>query len=574
MKLFNTKIISLVLGAFLFQLFLVFANGAFANSRPGACGWSFGDIEPREMYLTSKQKKAVQKALDKGTNWKSLEEVWTEILFNPNLSPLFLARTIKTVTKTENFNAGDSYIIIQRLINGERIRQAGVFDFFPSELHLSEINSIYVTPDMKARKLPLIEAMDAGNPKLVAIAMGLGADVYLGSPYNAEVLSMMNGVVGSARNPNDFEIRYPIPLVLYRFYAGIFFRSGGVSQKILELLLESSDPKFRYNHNEMDKQFNELFNIKYPGNPKIDRERLYGVRDGASDLMLVAQYGNAEILKSLIEKGHDITAKDKEGRGVEDYAQWNKPTKTEEILKTLKEYNREAEDMSRIYVGPQMRARELPLVQDIARKELTSVLRMIGLGVDVYAVSPYGHLTLETMNGVVKSSRENLNPVVPSHFSIKYPIPFALERFSTMTDDFIQVQQGLFLGLKPLPPRPEGSFSTQNYQKIVEALLEKSDPDFRYNYDVIEQQFGKFIEETTRDKFLMYGVFDGASDLMLVAQYGTADMLISLIKKGHDITAKDKEGRSLEDYARLNDKHSESILAELKKYKDKPLLRK
>ena len=353
MKLLNRK--SLILGVFLFQPFLATsANGSAGSCRSAVENLATGEASSKEIKSAQQDInpklaniKAIQKDLNSGNQTVSrehLNEVWETVLFTLELQPIELARITKNLMQSDRYNQPASYAIIQKLINENRelIRQEGIFDL-PNKIYFSQINTIHVGHGMQVRRLPLIEVMDAENPKLVALLIGLGADVYLGSPYNQRIISMMEGIVGPERNPNDFRIKYPIPVALERFYAKVFDRE--INQQILEILLENSDPNFRYNHSEM--KLSNLFDIKYPGNPQIDKNLIYGVRDGATDLMLVAQYGTAKMLRYLIERGHDTTAKDKQGRGVKDYAQLNRQKDREEIFKTIEEYEtQKSEDLS------------------------------------------------------------------------------------------------------------------------------------------------------------------------------------------------------------------------------------
>ena len=574
----------LVLATFLFQPFL-----AFANAQVSSCRLAIENLENVEDIGTNLKKiKALREELE-NLEWGN-QRIWREVLFYPNLSPIELSKTIEDMMKIERYGSPStkwsSWRIIENIIKQVRdfIDQEDIFNF-PRNLHLDAVNSMYVGPySNEARKLPLIELIDAKNPKLVAIVKGLGADVYIGSPYSAELLSMMNDVyigpvintfsgkwsmsrpysaemlsrmsenLDPKRNPNDFRIKYPIPLALERFSAQDLDRKA--YQQIVELLLESSDPNFRYNYNEMDEWFNTLFIIKYPGNPKIDKALIYGIRDGASDLMLVAQYGTADMLKSLIDKGHDITAKDKEGWGVEDYAKLNRQKEDrEEILKILKEYERQARarELNSIYVGPDKKARELPLVKAIdTKEELGSISDLISSGADVYAVSPYGSNTIAMGNETVVFSGPEYLLAPYTYFKVRYPIPFALQQFSAST---------------------EGSVNESYYQKIVELLLEKSNPKFKYSHQEIIQKFG--WKESPMDNYRhidrlitnLFNVQDGVSDVLLVAQYGTADMLKFLIEeRGHDIYAQDRQNRGVEYYAPLNSRYAE-ILPVLKEYR-------
>ena len=380
----SLKIISLMLGLFCFSPLL-----AIANPQTGSCRSAIENLGAEE--VSSKEIKSMSKDLDK-YEWDQVRNLWYEltkhgleeawssnspdswpswehILFwdselKKEWSPLEIAQSIEKNMNNHRNYFGTLYEIIENFINQKRelIPQEWIVELPPDQslvfpvmstgdkyylllVYLSKTTEIF-NNNLPLRKAFLIEAMDAENSKMVAILKGMGADVYMGSPYNAETLSMMRGVVGSARDPHNFRIKYPIPLALEKFSAN--FNNQRISQ-IVEILLDGSDPNFRYNHSEMDKQFG-LFEVEYPGNPKIDRELIYGVRDGASDLMLVAQYGTPEMLKSLIEgqEGldvqflsprlrHDVTARDKEGWGVEDYAQLNRQH-GEEILALLKEY--------------------------------------------------------------------------------------------------------------------------------------------------------------------------------------------------------------------------------------------
>ena len=302
--------------------------------------------------------------------------------------------------KYESFQRGEpGYLMLEHILNNDRKfipEKELIYDteyplalpmilstdsIYPLMQYLTFITGAFHSSDLP-RRTALIEAMYAENSKLVAIFKGLGADVYTASPYNAEILSMMRdrfrhdaevlstmkdrfapffennelvhfddgvikivvennelvyfdgGIIKTERNPNDFRIKYPIPLALERFSAQTSDREA--NRQIVELLLDSSNPNFRYDHSHLDKRFG-LLKIKYQGDPKIDRDLIYGVRDGASDLMLVAQYGTPDMLKSLLEKGHDVTARDKEGWGVANYAQLNRQHR-EEILALLREY--------------------------------------------------------------------------------------------------------------------------------------------------------------------------------------------------------------------------------------------
>ena len=389
MKLLNRK--SLILGVFLFQPFLATsANGPAGSCREAVENLATGEASSKEIKSAQQDIspklasiEAVQKDLNSGNltpSQEHLNEIWETVLFTLELQPIELARITKNLMQSERYNQPASYEIIQKLINENRelIRQEGIFDF-PSELHLSQINNIHVGHHgMQVRRLPLIEAMDAENPKLVALLIGLGADVYVASPYNYATLTMLSGVVIPSNssevmiNPvleslkkensklkevlkdlgvsgaelshlpsrnylTDFRIRYPIPLALTLFSANF---DTTLTQQIVEILLEKSDSNFRYNHDKIDQSF-AFFTEKMVE----DTELIYGVRDGASDLMLVAQYGTAEMLKVLIERGHDINAKDKQGQGVQDYAQLNKKNK-EEILTMLKVYKNKQKSKS------------------------------------------------------------------------------------------------------------------------------------------------------------------------------------------------------------------------------------
>ena len=58
----------------------------------------------------------------------------------------------------------------------------------------------------------------------------------------------------------------------------------------------------------------------------------------------------------------------------------------------------------------------------------------------------------------------------------------------------------------------------------------------------------------------------GRTDLMFVAQIGTAQQVEFLIERGHDIYAKDRQRKGIEDYANQNFNHRKDILEILKKY--------
>ena len=58
----------------------------------------------------------------------------------------------------------------------------------------------------------------------------------------------------------------------------------------------------------------------------------------------------------------------------------------------------------------------------------------------------------------------------------------------------------------------------------------------------------------------------GRTDLMFVAQTGTAQQVEFLIERGHDIYAKDSERKGIKDYANQNINHGKDILEILKKY--------
>ena len=172
--------------------------------------------------------------------------------------------------------------------------------------------------------------------------------------------------------------------------------------------------------------------------------------------------------------------------------------------------------------------------------KIISLMLAIFLFQPAFANAPAGSCrsaveNLEVMGGTLGMSTREVNlTLLESAIRQRYPIISALEHFSVVGG------------------RPE--------QKIVEFFLEKSDPDFRYNYEDIEKQFEEIVEKLEvgeLDRELIYGVRDGASDLMLVAQYGTPEMVMSLVEKGHNPLSRDKKGWRAIDYAKLNPRKEE-----------------
>ena len=83
----------------------------------------------------------------------------------------------------------------------------------------------------------------------------------------------------------------------------------------------------------------------------------------------------------------------------------------------------------------------------------------------------------------------------------------------------------------------------ENAEKIADILLEKADPNFRDE--------------------------NGESELMWVAESGNVRQLEDLINKGHDTKAKDKEGKSVTDYARSNINKDPALLKFLQERESK-----
>ena len=549
MQLLNRKIPSLVLGAFLFQTGFI----PIASATAGSCREAVENLENTnkatkfqlKLPLSLKEISAIQKDLSFGNKpptRENLEEIWREILFNPKLSAEQLSDTVADMMRVIRYNSSESLEVMENLINQDKefIPKDGIFDFLGP---VKFVSSLYVwkhgnrqARNQQARRLPLIEAIDLRNVKLVAILKGVGVDIYVSSPYNSEILSLIEGSE-FLKNPNSFRIKYPLPLALVNFSSQIF--NSEKTEQIVELLLELSDPHFRYSHEVLDSKY---------GLTKItnkDSELIYGVQDGASDLLLVARYGTAEMMRYLIERGHDTTAKDKKGWGVENYADFNNRQEREKILALLDEYKESYKNINSIYVGPAKKARQLPLITAIKKRDPASVYQFLRLGASVYAPSPLDAFTVNMMNN---RKIDRKNPDNAMIFKIRYPIPLALSYFSASQY-----------------PRDR-----EKAEKIVEILLDESDPKARYTHFVMDEQLRAVMHDIERENGQIMDIPRGASDLMLVAEYGTVKRIQDLIERGHDVTAKDAKGQSVEDYARrnTNSRNREEILNLLKLYKD------
>ena len=569
MKLLYTKIISLVLGAFLFPL-LVFANGAFANAPAGSCREAVENLDHAEDISPNLRNiKAIQKDLNSGNQMVSretLEEIVKEILFNPELSPIELAKTLEDILKTKRYQNSEVeypidvvedvvktqsypdqsfYTVIVNIINEniDRFNKDGSFNL-PDQMNIRYSQHRWYNIPFLPRtiprglpwRLPLIEAIDAENPRLVAILKSIGSDVYMPSRYNPASLNI--AFANTSRNLNDYRIKYPIPLALERFSAKVF--SSKKTEQIVELLLEYSDPDFRYNYNQMETVLFDFFK----GKTGIDKEIIYGLRDGASDLMLVARFGTAKMFSTLLEAGHDPNAKDKQGWGVENYADFNTPQERQKILSVLKEYREKHENLNDIYVGQPQKARKLPLAEAIYSRDPRRVAQLIKLGANVYTLSPYDKTTVDRMNGIEPSNGANVKK-----FRLRYPLHLSLLKFSFSTEPVDRAKA----------------------EQVVEVLLKHLNPTARYSRHINEEKLNAllYLENGELDdkKIVTFGVYAGTTDLMLVARYGTAKMLSYLIQRGHDITAKDSEGLTAQDYA-MSNPQKEEILALLKRYKD------
>ena len=120
---------------------------------------------------------------------------------------------------------------------------------------------------------PLGFAIESRNAPLVKDLINLGADVYI-SPTNKKSISESN-------------LEYAV-----NRYTVSSKEDKAQAKQIVDILLEKSNPQFR-------NQF------------------------GATDLMIVASGGTTKQVELLIQKEHDIHAKDKNGHNVADYAMLN-----------------------------------------------------------------------------------------------------------------------------------------------------------------------------------------------------------------------------------------------------------
>ena len=159
---------------------------------------------------------------------------------------------------------------------------------------------------------PLEYATEKENLELVADLVELGANVH--SRY-LNIVDRMKQQMNNWANHNGSLDILQRALFRYDFHLR---RSNSAqweienAEKIANILLTKADPKFRDEY-------------------------------GVSELMLVAEYGNVRQLKDLINKGHDINAKDKEGRSVIDYARFNKDTALLKFLQEKREKNTETD---------------------------------------------------------------------------------------------------------------------------------------------------------------------------------------------------------------------------------------